>query len=90
MAEHTGAEESPDLLANTRTTLANPIFRKLYWNMPFHAEHHLASSVPFHALSNLHDHVEPHLKCVSPNYFQVHREILAEVIRLGRERRTSA
>lgn len=90
MAEHTGAEESPDLLANTRTTMANPLFRKLYWNMPFHAEHHLASSVPFHALSQLHDHVEPHLKCVSPNYIQVHREIITEAIRLGRERRGAA
>ncbi|MBJ2153024.1 MULTISPECIES: fatty acid desaturase [Rhodobacterales] len=87
MAEHTGAEESPDLLANTRTTLANPIFRKLYWNMPFHAEHHLASSVPFHALGQLHDHVQPHLKHVSRGYIQVHREILAEVLRLQREKR---
>lgn len=81
MAEHTGAEESPDLLANTRTTLANPIFRRLYWNMPFHAEHHLASSVPFHALGALHQHVEPHLKHVGRSYLQVHREILAEVLR---------
>lgn len=90
MAEHTGAEESPDLLANTRTTLANPIFRKLYWNMPFHAEHHLASSVPFHALGQLHDHVEPHLKHVSRGYIQVHKEILSEVIRLQREKRHAA
>lgn len=90
MAEHTGAEESPDLLANTRTTLANPVLRQLYWNMPFHAEHHLASSVPFHALGRLHDHVEPHLKCVSKGYFQVHREILAEVLRLRRQAQAGA
>jgi fatty acid desaturase len=90
MAEHTGADESPDLLANTRTTLVNPILRQLYWNMPFHAEHHLASSVPFHALSRLHDHVEPHLKHVSKGYIQVHREILGEVLRLQRQARRAA
>lgn len=80
MAEHTGAEESPNLLANTRTTLANPLLRMLYWNMPFHAEHHLASSVPFHALGRLHNEVSPHLECVSKSYIQVHREILREVM----------
>ena len=37
IAEHVGADETPDLLANTRTTLAGPAIRLLYWNMPFHA-----------------------------------------------------
>lgn len=86
MAEHTGAEESPNLLANTRTTLANPVFRTLYWNMPYHAEHHVASSVPFHALGKLHQALGPHLGCVSRSYLQVHREILREVLRGGHAR----
>lgn len=90
MAEHTGAEESPNLLANTRTTLANPVLRMLYWNMPFHAEHHLASSVPFHALGRLHEEVSPHLECVSKGYFQVHREIIQEVLRNSRAARANA
>ncbi|USG61263.1 fatty acid desaturase [Sneathiella marina] len=81
MAEHTGTEESPNLLANTRTTLANPILCQLYWNMPYHAEHHLASSVPFHALAKLHEHVVPNLECVTKGYINVHREILAKVLR---------
>lgn len=84
MAEHTGAEDSPNLLANTRTTLANPVLSMLYWNMPFHAEHHLASSVPFHALGRLHKEVAPHLACVSKGYVRVHREILREVLGRGR------
>lgn len=90
MAEHTGAEESPNLLANTRTTLANPVLRMLYWNMPFHAEHHLASSVPFHALARLHEEVSPHLECVSKGYIQVHREIIREVLKNGRADTASA
>lgn len=84
MAEHTGAEESPDLLSNTRTTLANPVFRTLYWNMPYHAEHHVASSVPFHALGSLHREIRPHLACVASSYFEVHAQIVRE-IRLRRQ-----
>ncbi|WP_213764563.1 fatty acid desaturase [Caballeronia sp. dw_19] len=80
MAEHTGADESPDLLANTRTTLANPVFRTLYWNMPFHAEHHVASSVPFHALARLHKEMRPHLHCVANGYIEVHSQIIREIM----------
>lgn len=87
MAEHTGAEETPNLLANTRTTLANPVFRTLYWNMPYHAEHHIASSVPFHALGRLHRELRPHLGCVSTGYWQVHRDIVRQVLRGQRTRR---
>lgn len=79
MAEHTGAEESPDLLRNTRTTLCNPILRTLYWNMPYHAEHHLATSVPFHALPALHTEVLSRLECVGSNYFAVHADILRRI-----------
>lgn len=76
MAEHTGAEETPDLLSNTRTTLCNPLLRTLYWNMPYHAEHHLATSVPFHALPGLHREVRGKLRHLAPNYFSVHAGIL--------------
>jgi fatty acid desaturase len=80
MAEHTGADESPDLLRNTRTTLANPVFCTLYWNMPFHAEHHVASSVPFHALRQLHTELRPHLTNVASSYWEVHRGIISRVL----------
>lgn len=80
MAEHTGAEETPNLLANTRTTLANPVFRALYWNMPYHAEHHLASSVPFHALGRMHRQIGDRLGTVGTSYYQVHRDILRDVM----------
>ena len=79
MAEHTGAQESPNLLFNTRTTLANPVFRTLYWNMPFHAEHHIAASVPFHALGRLHEEIKPHLGCIGEGYWQVHRQIRRQI-----------
>jgi fatty acid desaturase len=80
MAEHTGAAESPDLLSNTRTTLTNPVLRMLYWNMPFHTEHHLATSVPFHALGRLHDEVKPQLANVAIGYWQVHSGIVRQIL----------
>jgi len=76
LAEHTAAAETPDLLANTRTTLCNPVLRTLYWNMPFHAEHHLATSIPFHALPALHRQVRDRLQQVAPSYLAAHRDIL--------------
>jgi fatty acid desaturase len=79
IAEHTGAAESPDLLENTRTVLANPVLRFLFWNMPYHAEHHLLPSLPFHALPALHAEVRPHLRCMSSSYWSVHRDLWAKL-----------
>ena len=79
IAEHTGTAESPNLLENTRTVLANPILRFLFWNMPYHAEHHLLPSLPFHTLPKLHAEVRPYLRCLSPSYWSVHRELWAKL-----------
>lgn len=79
MVEHTGMEESPNMLANTRTTRTNFLVRALYWNMPYHAEHHLYPNVPFHALPELHKHVRPHLKEVGPGVLRVHAQILKQI-----------
>lgn len=83
MAEHTGMEEGADPLTNTRTTLTNPVIRFLYWNMPYHAEHHMAPSVPFHNLGELHKALpgEPaeRIYVVSRGYLRAHREIVANL-----------
>ncbi len=80
MIEHTGMAESPNMLENTRTTKSNMLVRFLYWNMPYHAEHHLYPSVPFHALPRLHTVVKSHLKEVAPGVFSVHVQILKRVL----------
>ncbi len=85
MVEHTGMEESPNMLANTRTTETNFLVRALYWNMPYHAEHHLFPSVPYHALPMLHEHVRPHLKEIGPGVLRVHGQILKQIKRDGRQ-----
>jgi fatty acid desaturase len=74
LAEHTGMEENADPLSNTRTTLTNRVIRFLYWNMPYHAAHHLSPSVPFHALSRLHAQLPEHP--VEQGYVRVHRGLM--------------
>lgn len=76
LAEHTLCEESGDTLANTRTTLAAWPVRLLHWNMPYHTEHHLYPSIPFHALPAAHARLRPHLVHVADGYAPTHRAII--------------
>jgi fatty acid desaturase len=54
LAEHTGCTHDRDGLTNTRTTLTIWPVRLLMWNMPYHAEHHMYPSIPFHRLPDAH------------------------------------
>ncbi len=76
LAEHCGCSFCRDGTSNTRTTLTNPLVRWLMWNMPFHAEHHLYPSLPFHALPAAHRPIGPHLRHCDPGYLAVHRQLL--------------
>jgi len=77
MAEHCGCAFNGDGLANTRTTLTLAPLRWLMWNMPFHAEHHLYPSLPFHALPKAHVLLGPSLVHRDRGYLGVHRRFLA-------------
>ncbi len=77
LAEHTGCPEVPEMTRNTRTTLTHALVRLLGWNMPYHAEHHLHPSVPFHALPRLHRRIVAELADLSPSYRAAHRDIRA-------------
>jgi fatty acid desaturase len=83
MAEHTGMEEGADPLTNTRTTLSNPVVRFLYWQMPYHAEHHMAPSVPFYNLKALHQALpgkpEEREYVVSKGYVRAHGDIVTHL-----------
>jgi fatty acid desaturase len=83
LAEHTGCAYSSDGLANTRTTLTIAPVRWLMWNMPFHAEHHLYPSLPFHALPAAHRWVGPRLKHLDHGYLAVHAQLLPRLAELG-------
>ena len=79
LAEHTGCTKDDNPLTNTRTTLTLLPLRFLMWNMPFHAEHHLYPSIPFHNLPKAHEPLRQHFTQVYAGYGQVHRQIIANL-----------
>ena len=83
MAEHGGCATTDNGLENTRTTLTAAPLRWLMWNMPFHSEHHLYPSLPFHALAAAHRELAPRLAHVAPGYVAVHREFLRDLSALA-------
>jgi fatty acid desaturase len=80
VAEHVGCEYTADLRRNTRTTRPSLLLRGIFWNMSFHAEHHLCPAVPFHALPKLHREAGHHLHPVGSGYLAVHREVLSNTL----------
>lgn len=72
LAEHTGCSHDRNGLTNTRTVLTTLPVRVLMWNMPFHAEHHLYPSIPFHRLGDAHRAVRARLGAVQPGYLRWH------------------
>ena len=76
LAEHSGCSFDVDGTTNTRTTLTNPVVAWQMWNMPFHAEHHLYASLPFHSLPAAHRWIGPKLKHLDRGYLAVHRQLL--------------
>ena len=76
ITEHSGCSADGNGLTNTRTTLALFPIRLLMWNMPYHAEHHLFPSVPFHRLPALHARLRDRLAHVAPGYLSTNRAIV--------------
>jgi fatty acid desaturase len=68
LAEHTGCTEDRNGLTNTRTTLTSAPVRLLMWEMPYHAEHHLFPSIPFHRLADAHALIRSRLGFLQPGY----------------------
>ena len=68
LAEHTGCSEDRNGLTNTRTTLTSAPVRLLMWDMPYHAEHHLFPSIPFHRLAEAHGLIQSKLGVVQAGY----------------------
>lgn len=77
LSEHTGCTHDNNPLTNTRTTLTIWPLRFLMWNMPFHAEHHLYASIPFHALPAAHAKLKSHFTYVESGYLKVNRSLIA-------------
>jgi len=61
---------------NTRTINSNPIFRFLFWNNNYHAEHHAYPGVPFFHLHRLHDLISGRIRHTMPSYIQFHVQLI--------------
>ncbi len=83
LAEHGHCARVTDMFRNTRTTFTNRLVRFLAWNMPYHVEHHVLPSVPFHRLPDLHDEMKAHLRMTSPGYAAFTRTYLKTIRRAG-------
>ena len=78
VADHTGCVEETDLRNYARTVKTDPITRFFCWNMSYHCEHHLATSVPFHQLPDLYKKIGNQLNPVNKGYIAVQWEILTK------------
>ncbi len=90
MVEHTGKDETADMIHNTRTSFPSSFLKFLYWNMPYHVEHHLYASVPFHKLPKFHNLVKPHTKEMEPSILSVHFEILKQIWKNKKEKQKNS
>lgn len=72
LAEHTLCTMDDNGLTNTRTTLTNALMRLVMWNMPFHTEHHLYPSIPFHRLPDAHAAIRSRLAFLQDGYARWH------------------
>ena len=79
LAEHTGCSNDNNSFTNTRTTLTWFPIKFMMWNMPFHAEHHLYPSIPFHALPQAHQQLKEHFTKIDRGYVKVNLDILVNL-----------
>ncbi|MFM0398174.1 fatty acid desaturase family protein [Paraburkholderia aspalathi] len=86
LTQHAGMPENVlDHRQNCRTVLMNPVFRFLYWNMNYHAEHHMFPMVPFHALPQLHDTVKGDMPPPYRSSLAAYAEIIPALVRQTRD-----
>jgi len=80
MTEHVGKPAIKSMKENTRTTYVFRPAQFLCWNMNYHAEHHYASSVPFHALPRLHETLKTVISVEPRGYWGAHVDILEQLL----------
>lgn len=68
LAEHGDCPEVANMFENTRTTFTTRVVRWLAWNMPYHVEHHVWPTVPFHRLPEVHGLMKGELRVTAEGY----------------------
>ena len=80
ITEHTGCTLDRNGLTNTRTTRTHALVRLLMWDMPYHAEHHLYPSIPFHRLADAHRQIADKLGYLQHGYVRWNLDYLRTLI----------
>ena len=83
LSEHTLCSNDDNGLTNTRSTLTNRLVHLVHWNMPYHAEHHLYPSIPFHLLPQAHREIGDRFRHVATGYIAVQQQIVAQILGRG-------
>ena len=81
LAEHTGCPHVPEMLRNTRTTFTNALVRFVAWNMPYHVEHHVHPTVPFHKLPAFHKILRGDLTVTANGYPAAAKAVVSAALR---------
>jgi len=81
MTEHVGRPMVSDMTTNTRSNHVSAPLGFLCWNMNYHAEHHYASSVPFHALPQLSKKLDGYVHTEKGGYLGAHRDIITKLLK---------
>lgn len=77
LAEHGDCPEVANMFENTRTTFTTQAVRWLAWNMPYHVEHHVWPTVPFHRLPEVHGLMKEELRVTAEGYAAFTKDYLA-------------
>ena len=83
-------ENSPSIIASTRSFRTNGVGRFLYLNMNNHVEHHLYPQVPFYSLPALHEEVADQTPEPDPGFWRTNLDLLSVVTRRSLGRNTKA
>lgn len=80
--QHVGLpDDITDHRLNTRTIYLNPVLQFCYWNMNYHAEHHLFPSVPFHQLPALHAQIKDQSPTPYRGMIAVWKELIPTLVK---------
>lgn len=90
LAEHGDLPQVSNMFDNTRTTISNRLVRRLTWNMPYHTEHHVWPSVPFHQLPKLHGDMQQQLLHTADGYIAFSKSYLDRRLHVSQSAATPA
>jgi fatty acid desaturase len=77
LMQHGALQENvTDHRLNSRTVYLNRVSRFIYWNMNYHAEHHMFPMVPYHRLPELHAELRADFPAPNTGFVDAYREIL--------------